>query len=145
MERSSKFPNLSRYCFAWEWLAQFRVYKPAKQKKEWIDWAEGLLAEDAAECRRLVARHCQEKGWKLRELYFVKPYRLAFCFDRDAPGDEFLSPEEQRNVCPTPAAEGIEWKPKTAAQLQQEKAQARERQRLQQQFPLLADILAPTL
>jgi hypothetical protein len=135
MEKSQKYPQLSRYCYAWEWLVQFRVHKPNKQKKEWIDWTE-VLGTDADDALKALGFLCERKGWTLLETYLLKPTALAFAFDRDAPEHEFLTKEQKQQLIPRPELRGSEYRPLTQAQRQEQKQQAqlaRQQQRRQQQ------------
>jgi hypothetical protein len=105
VETSQKYPGLSRYCFSWCWNAQFRVIKPAKRKKEWIDFVEvyGTDADDALKALQFL---CERKGWRLVEVFLLQPTQLAFAFDRDAADDAFLSKEEKLLLFPQPATWG---------------------------------------
>jgi hypothetical protein len=150
METSLKYPQLSRYCYSWDWLVQFRVYKPNKQKKEWIDWAE-VMGTDADDAAKSLGFLYERKGWRLLEAYCFKPTAIAFAFDRDAPGNEFLTKEQKRQLIPRPEARGSEYRPLTLAQRQQQQQahqaekqaqqQQRQRQKISVAFPLLADEL----
>jgi hypothetical protein len=124
MEASQKYPNLSRYCYSWDWLVQFRVHKPKKQKKEWIDWTEvlGTNADDALNSLGFLR---ERKGWTLLEAYYLKPTSVAFAFDRDGPDNELLTKEQKRQHSPRPEAWGSEYRPLTAAQRQQRQEQRR--------------------
>ena len=73
--------TLTHFTYCWEWEVQYRVIKPKKQKKIWVDYTIGFLANDADECRRVVLRRCEERGWTLVEIYLMKPTVLAFCID----------------------------------------------------------------
>jgi hypothetical protein len=132
MEASQKYPRLSRYCYAWDWLVQFRVYKPKKQKKEWIDWVE-LLGADADEAQKHLGFLCERKGWTLLETYLLKPTSLAYAFDRDGPDNEFLSKEQKQQLIPCPKARGYEYRPLTAAERQQARQAEREAHQAQRQ------------
>lgn len=157
MEASQKYPNLSRYCYAWEWLVQFRVYKPKKQKKEWLDWTE-VLGTDADDALKALGFLCERKGWKLLEAHYLKPTSIAFAFDRDGPENEFLSKEQKQQLIPRPAPRGSEYRPQTPAQRQAERQQQRQarlaeklaqqeqrqRQKITAAFPLLAAELLAT-
>lgn len=154
METSQHYPQLSRYCYAWDWLVQFRVYKPNKQKKEWIEWADAI-GPDVESAEKSIQFLCERKGWTLQEIFFLKPTVLAFAFDRDAPEHEFLT-TEQKQLIPRPAPRGSEYKPLTQAQRQEQQRQAklarlaereaqqrqrqeqRQRHRLTTAYPLLA-------
>lgn len=144
MESSQKYPNLFRYCYAWDWLVQFRVHKPKKQKKEWIDWIE-VIGANADDAPKALGFLCERKGWKLLEAYYLKPTAIAFAFDRDAPDTGFLTREQKQQLIPRPAPRGREYCLPTPAQRQQARQAEREAQRQQHQrqkitaaFPLLA-------
>ena len=143
MEASQKYPNLSRYCFSWCWHVQFRVIKPAKQKKEWIDLAEvqGTDADDAQKSLRFL---CERKGWRLVEVYLVQPTTLAFAFDRDAANDAFLTKEETRQLIPRPTAYGALYRPETPAQRKQARKEEQQRRAIRAAYPLLAEVLIAT-
>ena len=143
---------MERYTYCWEWEAQYRVIKPKKQKKEWLDFAIGFMANDAAECRRAVQRRCDEKGWQLVEVYYLAPTVLAFCFDNEMPDNHVMARAERHRVCPRPAGFGTVWTQQSAAQQRevlrkeaaQRRLQARTERRMQnirRDFPLFADQL----
>ena len=143
METSQKYPTLSRYCFSWCWHVQFRVIKPAKQKKEWVDLAEvqGTDSNDAQKSLRFL---CERKGWRLVEVYLVQPTSLAFAFDRDAPTDAFLPKEEARRLFPRPCAYGALYCPETPAQRKQARKEEQQRRAIRVAYPLLAEELIAT-
>lgn len=137
MEASHNYPLLSRYCFNWCWQAQFRVLKPSKRKKQWIDLAEvqGTDADDAYKSLRYL---CERKGWQLLEVFHLRSTYVAFAFDRDADDNSFLSPEEKRKYCPRPAARGELYSPLTSQQLRQARQIEKQKCALQAAYPLLA-------
>ena len=143
MEPSQKYPALSRYCFSWCWNAQFRVFKPAKRKKEWVDLAEvqGIDADDAHKSLQFL---CERKGWQLLEVYLLQPTHLAFAFDRDAANDAFLTKEEKSQLIPQPAIYGQMYQPLSPAQQRQARRQQRQQHAIRTAFPLLAEILIAT-
>ena len=143
METSHKYPTLSRYCFSWCWNVQFRVIKPAKRKKEWIDLAEvqGVNATDAHKSLRFL---CERKGWKLVEVFLIQPTSIAFAFDRDAANDAFLTKAEKDTLFPRPATEGRIFRPPSAAQLKQARQVERQKRAIWAAFPLLAEELIAT-
>ena len=143
MEFSQNFPSLSRYCFSWCWNVQFRVFKPAKRKKEWIDLAEvqGTDADDAHKSLRFL---CQRKGWQLLEVYLLQPTYLAFAFDRDAANDAFLTKEEKSQLIPQPETRGQLYHPLNPPQQRQARQRQRQQHAIRVAFPLLAELLIAT-
>jgi hypothetical protein len=143
METSRNYPLLSRYCFSWCWQAQFRVLKPNKRKKQWIDLAEvqGTDADDAQKSLRYL---CDRKGWQLLEVFHLRPTCLAFAFDRDADNSSFLSQEEKRKYCPRPATHGEVYRPQSPQQLRQTRQVEKQKRVIQAAYPLLADVLLAT-
>lgn len=143
MEASRNYPLLSRYCFSWCWRAQFRVLKPKKRKKQWIDLAEvqGTDADDAQKSLRYL---CDRKGWQLLEVFHLQPTCLAFAFDRDANNNSFLSQEEKRQHCPRPAARGEFYHPQSPQQLRQARQVEKQKRAIRAAYPLLADELLAT-
>lgn len=127
MNKSQQYPTLTRYCYGWDWLVQFRVYKPKKQKKEWVDWTE-VIGGTAEEAKKAIGFLCERKGWTLREIYLMKPTAIAYAFDRDAPGTTFLSKEQKQQLIPRPEVWGTEYRPLTPAQVQQQRQQAKQAQ-----------------
>ena len=136
MEKSQKYPLLSRYCHCWSWKVQFRVIKPKKQKKEWIDVAE-IMGEDVDDAHRSIQIMCEQHGWKLVEVFLLQPIYLVFAFDRDGEKDDFLPREMTRELFPRPATRGEIFIPKSAAQLKQERKEEKHKQSIKAAFPLL--------
>lgn len=101
VEMSTAYPLLMRYAYCWEWVAHVRVYKPQKQKKEWLDsWhcGQGNTVEEA---RRSLESICFRKGFTLLEVLYLRPTLRMFSYDRDNVG-RTLTPAEIEAYCPKP-------------------------------------------